>query len=96
MAAIAGALGLLWGLRNERHPRRSRHLGPSGPALRPVLLEHETMKISPWRVQWHECGWSSRWLIVRDRFTDRRLELLNEGYTKESDARAALALIFGA
>lgn len=48
------------------------------------------MKVSSWRVQWHECGWSSRWLVVRDRFDTGRLELLNEGYTARADAEAAL------
>mgnify|MGYP000721149303 CR=1 FL=1 len=23
-------------------------------------------KYSSWRIEWHECGWASRWIIVRD------------------------------
>ena len=40
-----------------------------------------------WRVEFHECGWSSRWLVVRGYYGS--LTLLNEGYTSEQRAQEA-------
>lgn len=46
------------------------------------------MKKSEWYVEFHECGWSSRWMIVRDVFSTRSKEYLNTGYSSKERAES--------
>lgn len=42
------------------------------------------MENTPWRVEWHECGWSSRYIVVRGYGPEYKV--LNSGYTNKKMA----------
>ncbi len=52
------------------------------------------MEKTKWRVEWHECGWSSRYLVVRG--YGPAYEVLNDGYAQERSAREKVDEINGA
>jgi hypothetical protein len=44
-----------------------------------------------WRVEWHECGWSSRWIVVSGYHGNGTFKLLDEGHQSVFEAGAAAA-----